>query len=616
MKTSDCMRWLRHPVRALLLAAWTALAAGTPAAADDLKDGRSALQAGRFDQALQSFEKAAQQGLAAGRAGVGQVHLRRRQLDKAMEAFQTAQKMDPTLALAHWGQGEVLRRRNQCEQAIPLFRKATELDRKFPEAQQSLGECLVQVKQIDAAIAAFNEGVKWGPKIAPRFLVGLGTAEEARDSLRDAGIYFTRAREQAPNDPQVRRALGDFYTRRGTWALAILEYQASAGMDSTDVELRYLIAQALYFDKRYDEALTEYQYVVERDGEYAPGQLGLGNLLYLAGIADRKRYAEARAPLEKYTQIEPNDPKGWSLLGRTYYNLQMKDEAVAAMLKAESLGDKSKEMYNYLGKAYADRKEWAKALESFGRGDPGTKEKLIIGQVHVFQNDIARAESVYTAVVTDDSTTGDARFAMNELGKLRFRQAAMAGRDSTAARAAYQAAIGIFQRRIALDPNNGDAYYYMGLSHKEMKQYPEALVALERAAQLDSTKADRFFWLGVLYDAQKRQNEARSAFQRSVQLDSTSKTAGKAYRQLGFYLLLDKNWNRAIEMLEQAVRLDERDVQAWVWLGQGYQNAGNRAKAIESYRRALEFDPNQPEASKGLKILSGGASSAAKGGSE
>ena len=61
-----------------------------------------------------------------------------------------------------------------------------------------------------------------------------------------------------------------------------------------------------------------------RDPEFAAGQLALGNLLYLSGKADPRRFAErfteARPPLEKYTQLNPTDAKGWSLLGRDYTN--------------------------------------------------------------------------------------------------------------------------------------------------------------------------------------------------------------------------------------------------------------------------------------------------------
>ena len=138
------------------------------AAADELKDGRAALQAGRLDDALRLFEAAAGQGSAEGRAGVGQVWLKRRQYAKAAEAFETAQKMDPLLAWPYFGQGEVQRRQGHCDAAIPLFQKATELDRKFPEAQLALGECLIELKRHDQAVAALTLGLKWGPRWRPR----------------------------------------------------------------------------------------------------------------------------------------------------------------------------------------------------------------------------------------------------------------------------------------------------------------------------------------------------------------------------------------------------------------------------------------------------------------
>jgi tetratricopeptide (TPR) repeat protein len=278
----------------------------------------------------------------------------------------------------------------------------------------------------------------------------------------------------------------------------------------------------------------------------------------------------------------------------------MRDEALATMLKAEQMGAHDKEMYTILGRLYGEKRDYPKALEAFAKGDPGSKEYLQMAQMYVFTKQEAKADSIYQAIVAKDSTTADARFALNEMGKLRFRQ-----KD-------YPGAVGVFQRRIALDPKNSEAYYYIGLSQKELKHFPEALEALKQSVAQDSTKADRYFWLGVLNDQQKSIPEAKAAFTRSVALDDTSKLAGKARRQLGYYLLTEKEWSSAITHLERAVALDNTDVQALVWLGQGYQNSGNRDKAIDAYRRALALDPNQPEASKGMKALSGGGASGAK----
>jgi tetratricopeptide (TPR) repeat protein len=267
------------------------------------------------------------------------------------------------------------------------------------------------------------------------------------------------------------------------------------------------------------------------------------------------------------------------------------------MNKAEQLGDKNKELYTTRGRLRAKKRDFEGALADFQRGEPGPKEMLQMAQMYVFVKQPAKADSIYQAIIAKDSTSSDARFALNEIGKRHFR-------DRN-----WDMAVGTFQRRIALDPNNAEAYYYIGLSQKELKRFPEALDALKRSVALDSTKADRYFWLGVLNDQQKSLGDARVAFTRSVALDDTSKLAGKARRQLGFYLLLDKDWSGAVAQLERAVALDGQDVQALVWLGQGYQNSGNREKAMDAYRRALTLDPNQPEANKGVKAL-GGSSSA------
>jgi tetratricopeptide (TPR) repeat protein len=198
-----------------------------------------------------------------------------------------------------------------------------------------------------------------------------------------------------------------------------------------------------------------------------------------------------------------------------------------------------------------------------------------------------------------DSTTGSAKFALTELGKMRFRD-----RD-------YPGAIDLLIRRIALDPTSDEAYYYLGLSYKELKQYTDALAALRQAVALADGKADRHFWLGLLYAQVDSVESARQEMRRVVELDTTaSPQRGIALRQLGYYMLLDKNYPEAIRLLESAAELikDPPSLeQTWVWIGQGYQNSGNRVKAREAYDRALQINPNDVVAIKSRQSLDKGA---------
>lgn len=580
-------------LRTLLIPALLAVGvlAHSSAFADDLKDGRTALAAGDLDRAAAAYEKAAAQGYAEGRSGLGMVALRRRQLDKALEQFQLAQRMDGNHAPGWYGEGEVLRRRGDCANAVPKLQRAAELDRKYPEAQLALGDCLVKLGRHADAVRALEPGVNWGPKVRPRFLIALGDAELARDSLRDAGIYYTRAQQEAPEDPATNRALGEFYVKRNIGSLAVQYLEKAVELDPKDVELRFALGQGYYYAQRYNEALEAYKQVTTQDPEFAPGQYALGYLYYLSGPADPSRYADAKPYLERYTKMAPEDAKGWSALGRTLYFLKDREGATAALLKAEGLGDKSKEMYRILARSYVDKREWPAALAAYEKADLEPTDLFRIAQVHAIVGDIAKADSVYGQMVERDAASAEGRIALVEWGKLKYRQ-----KD-------HPAAIALFQRRNALDPPSEEAFYYTGLAQLELKQLPEAIAALRRAAELAPDKGDRHLWLGMALLRADSTDTAELAFQRSVQSDSTSRGAALAFQQIGYRQLLRKDWTGAVTTLEKAAGVDPSNVQTLVWLAQAHQNAGNKSQAIEFYRKVISLQPGQSDAVKGLKSL-------------
>lgn len=601
-----------------VLAGLLVVVAPTGVRADALRDGRSALQAGRLDDAARFFEQAAAQGVAEGRAGVGLVHLRRHQLARAMEAFDLAEQMDGQLAMAHYGRGEVLRRQEKYEEAVPHLQRAVELDRRYPEAHLSLAVSLTELKRFPEAVASASRGLNWGPKWRPRFLIALGTIAAARDSLRDAGIWYTTAVQESPDDPETHRALGDFYVKRGTFDLAYPEYQSAVALDSGNVDLHFALGRALYYGQRYVSALEEFQWVVARDPEFPAAQFALGELLYRSGKADPRRYVEGRAPLEKYVQLMPDDPKGWSVLGRTYYfiGLAEKDPALAgkaleALVKAEELGDKAKEMFTIRARLRIDRREYDQAAADYSRAgeDLPPEDVYRLARMMTIQRNPARAESLYATIVDRDSSTKLAAVALNEIGKIRYAQAAELGKgDRDAAAPMYLSAIDVFEHRLALDPGNDEAYYYVGLANRELARFPEALEAMRQAVAFGPEKAERRFWLGLLYVQADSTGRAEEEFEQVVALENGS-TGNKAIalQQLGYYRLLRREYAEAVDYLEQSAAINSQDPNTLLWLAQGYQNSGNRAKALENYRRVLQLNPGSPDARNGLRLLEGGA---------
>ena len=231
----------------------------------------------------------------------------------------------------------------------------------------------------------------------------------------------------------------------------------------------------------------------------------------------------------------------------------------------------------------ASKRDYGAAYNYFLMGENDPKDQLVMAQIFAIQGHLSGADSMYTSILARDSTSSSAKVAMNEQGKLRFRQKDYAG------------ALASFQRRIALDPNSSEAYFYMGLSQKELKRFPEALESLKKSTALDTTKADRFFWQGVLSDQQKNIPEAVKWYRKAAE-------AGIVEAQVNLGMLFAKG-----EGIPQSYS------EALNWFRRAAEQEEVNAQYIDAYRKALALDPNQPEASKGIKILSGAVTSS-KGG--
>ncbi len=87
--------------------------------------------------------------------------------------------------------------------------------------------------------------------------------------------------------------------------------------------------------------------------------------------------------------------------------------------------------------------------------------------------------------------------------------------DAVPSEAGLQAA----RRAVALDSEQSDAWYYLGVASKQLKRYEEAEAAYRRAIELDETYAYPHNNLGVLYLMTNKPDEAARAFRRAVELE-------------------------------------------------------------------------------------------------
>lgn len=604
---------LARAFAAIVLAGALVAAAGAPARADALKDGRDALSNGRFDDAVAAYRSATEAAPNDAQAwlGLGLALEKKRQWQAAYDAFVKANTLDARLADPLRGQGSMLLRLGRPAEAEVAFRKAVDIDRKFPAAQLGLGESLVRQKKIPEAIAVYEQGVKFGSKTAPDFFKGLGEAEAARDSVRDAEVWLLKAREAAKNmAPSVRgpifRALGELYMQRKIPSLAIQNYQEAKAIDESDLDTRMALGDAYYRGALYNDALGEYQAVVDADPKYAEGYFKLGNLYYLASQSDPQRVFQAIETLEKLIALEPGHLEGKALLAQAYFRTggtSGRDKARAMLDEIAASGKFPPEAWRTLGIIQYESREYDKALASFANA-PRLETLDLMRIADAYRRMAAEqpdesprkdvlyqsADSVYVAIVARDSSSADAKKAQAERARLLYL------------RKDYPKAVEVYRGMIELDPNNAEAYYYWGLSERARGDDAAGLTAIQKALGLDPSQAGWWLQLGATHSKLKSIPDARLAFQKAAELDSST-VGSVARQQLGYYHLLDKDWASAIRELEASVRMDEQQYQSWLWLGQAYQNAGNAARAVDCYRKVQALKPGEPNSAKGLKSL-------------
>ncbi len=63
----------------------------------------------------------------------------------------------------------------------------------------------------------------------------------------------------------------------------------------------------------------------------------------------------------------------------------------------------------------------------------------------------------------------------------------------------YQRAIELLQKTVASDPQNADAWNYLGLSHRKLKRFDQAFGAYQKALAIDPEHRGANEYLGELY---------------------------------------------------------------------------------------------------------------------
>ena len=151
-------------------------------------------------------------------------------------------------------------------------------------------------------------------------------------------------------------------------------------------------------------------------------------------------------------------------------------------------------------------------------------------------------------------------------------------------------AIEKYQNALHCNPKNLEAWYNIGHNYYFIERYEKSINAYKEALKLDPEDFKIWCDLAEAYAMAEKRHEQHHALLKALEINSKDHNI---WRRLGFfYYYVNKNYNKAIEALNESLKLDSNRGHTWALLGHVYREMGENKRAIKLYKKALEIDPN------------------------
>lgn len=141
--------------------------------------------------------------------------------------------------------------------------------------------------------------------------------------------------------------------------------------------------------------------------------------------------------------------------------------------------------------------------------------------------------------------------------------------------------------------NRGVALYYRG-AHEAARD------AFRKAIEERADYGEAWNNLGLVESRLGREKEAIEAFRKALEADPKM---GEAYNNLGFLYHTQAQYDRAAQMFHLAIESACDSAVAYANLGNTYYALSQHQKAVETWRHALDLDPMNETARRGLRMF-------------
>lgn len=504
-------------------------------------------------------------------AALGGAYLDRGRIAEAMREFNRANELDPSGADIHTVQGLAYREfGNDVSAATVSFQTAVRLEPRNPVRWYLLARHLARAGKPDEASDAFHAFQKAWEERA----LGKGrTADEA--PFIQVGLVRERSRVE-PFFPPVAYADGFSLLHRGEFEQAIGAFRVAVDGDALatpPVERMEALGQAAAAlrDGALETAVRHVNVAIELD----PNRAEAYRLLARVHVA-RERYDEAIEALRTAMRLNPGDERAHLALASALVGAGQPAEAAAALRQTIQRFPSSGRALYALGRLFQRQGNYEEAIGALALA---ITFNPLIGQNGIYQS----------------------------IGAMN------------AARQQFDAAVGAYERRVEVHPNDADAHQDLGDTYLRLGRHDEALAEFAIVSTLATGRTDALAAMAQVHLKEGRYEEAVQASRRALDLDSTYAPAryalGTSLVRLGRTDEGQKELETFQRLQTEAASAHARDIELGGLRREASESSakGDHQQAVALLQKALALEPGSAVShlNLGLALLYAGQPAAA-----
>jgi tetratricopeptide (TPR) repeat protein len=442
--------------------------------------------------------------------------------------------------------------------------------------------------------------------------------------------FYRRLAQDFHSSPEIQKLYGSRLFRHGKFKEAARVYGEIARLDPGDSESRIVLVQALLCQERVSEALeplreaeallasdaqaqarmallygeagmaVEAERLYRRGAELARPARKASMLCLLASFYEHHgRYEEALETIEEALPVCQEDRRSSLEMERASLLLLLDRDDEAEKIYRGLIEASPKDQAARLGLALlcdgAGRSEEAERLyrQAIDVSETAQKASALL-RLAAFYSDRERYEESLSAL--DEAVAVCEPSLRYDIELQRADVLDLLGRLDETER--------VYRLLIEREPQRTTASVGLGMLLDKADRIEEAERLYRAVIELEPDHAQAHNNLGYMLAVRGlRLDEARQAIEKAVELEP----GVPAYLDsLGWVLFKQGQLDAAVKRLEEAATdlpVDPASAEIYEHLAEAYLEAGQKARAIETYRKAAAADPNRPSLLRRLEAL-------------